>query len=78
MKHCFYQDHYSFAIDFHKDYKKEIIHAACYLEKDDLNGQKFTTFKLTHGNRECVHPVKRLRLPNGTEWYDANSSQFEI
>lgn len=69
---------YSFAIDFHKDYKKEIIHAACYLEKDDLNGHKFTTFKLTYGNRERVHPVKRLRLPNGTEWHDANSSQFEV
>ena len=69
---------YSFVIDFHKDDKKEHIHAACYLEKDDLNGHKFTTLKLTRGNQKRINPVKRLRLPNGTEWYNTNSSQFEV
>lgn len=69
---------YSFVIDFHKDDKKELIHVACYLEENDFNGYKFTTLKLTRGNPKRINPIKRLHLPNGTEWYNANSGQFEV
>lgn len=69
---------YSFVIDFHKDDKKELIHAACYLEENDFNGYKFTTLKLTRGNPKRINPIKRLHLPNRTEWYNANSGQFEV
>lgn len=69
---------YSFVVDFHKDDRKELIHVACYLEENDFNGYKFTTLKLTRSNQKRISPVKRLRLPNGTEWHNANSSQFEV
>ena len=43
-----------------------------------INGYKFTTLKLTRGNQKRINPVKRLHLPNGTEWHNTDSSQFEV